>query len=174
LRVTVQTNVAGTVTLKANGIDAVPDDRQIWLVDPALDLSQNLRANPRYQFPASGTKSTRTVRILVGSPAAVQEVLGHKSPRPERVRLYPSAPNPVRGQATLRYAVPSRTRVTLELYDLLGRRVATLVEGRAVSAGMHAHVWTPGSQGGRISSGTYLLRLRAGDKTRTRRVVIVQ
>jgi len=170
----VRTNMSGTVRLRVNGVDAVPQDRAVWLVDPALDVTQNLRENARYRFPASGEEAARRIQFLVGAPGAVQEALGVEVSRPERVRLFPSAPNPVQHQATLRYAVPAPTRVTLELYDLLGRRIATLVEGREVRAGRHALAWRPGADGGRISSGTYLLRLRAGEETRTRRLVVVQ
>jgi len=170
----VRTNVSGTVTIAMEGLQSVPADQAVWLVDPALGLSQNLRKTSRYQFPASGREEARRVRFLVGSSAAVQRALNQQISRPEHVRLLPTAPHPVQTQATLRYAVPSPMRVTLEVYDLLGRRVATLVEDRAVQAGTHAHVWTPGAQGREVSSGTYLLRLRAGDETRTRRLVVVQ
>jgi hypothetical protein len=170
----VRTTVSGTATLTVKGVESVPEGQDVWLVDPALGLSQNLRENPRYQFPVSGDEQDRHVRFLVGSPAEVQRALGKETSRPERVRLLPSAPNPVQGQATLRYAVPSQMRVTLELYDFLGRRVATLVEDRMVQAGTHSYVWAPGAGGERVSSGTYLLRLRAGEETRTRKIVVVQ
>jgi len=170
----VRANLSGTATLTVKGVESVPEGQDVWLVDPALDLSQNLRENPRYQFSTSGDAEVRHVRFLVGSSAAIQRALGEESARPERVRLLPTAPNPVRAQATLRYAVPSQMRVTLELYDLLGRRVATLVEDRTVQAGTYSYVWTPGTGGHSVSSGTYLLRLRAGEETRTRKIVVVQ
>ena len=65
-----------------------------------------------------------------------------------------------------------RGGVTLELHDLLGRRVATLVDDRRVEPGTHTYNWTPRS--GAVSSGTYMLRLRAGDATRTRRLAVVR
>ena len=170
----VRTNVSGTVTIAMEGLQSMPADQAVWLVDPAIGLSQNLRKTPRYQFPSSGREEAHRIQFLVGSRAEVQQALGEERSRPERVRVLPTAPHPVQAQATLRYAIPSPMRVTLELYDLLGRRVATLVEDRAVQAGTHAHVWTPGAQGRAVSSGTYLLRLRAGDETRTRRLVVVQ
>jgi hypothetical protein len=170
----VRTNVSGPVTLTATGVSSVPEDQAVWLLDPALDLSQNLRETPRYRFPASGREDARRIQFLVGPSAAVQRALDQTISHPERVRLLPSAPNPVQSQATLRYSVPSATRVTLEVYDLLGRRVATLVDERAVQAGTHAHVWRPGAQGQQVPSGTYFLRLRAGGDMRTRRLVVMR
>ncbi|MFB6098257.1 MAG: T9SS type A sorting domain-containing protein [Salinibacter sp.] len=171
---TVRTDVSGRVTLRATGLRSVPAGTAVWLVDPALDLKRNLRETPQYRFPVSGKETTRRLRILVGSPAAVQEALGRDGSRPQRVRLLPTVPHPVRSHATLRYEVPEPTRVTLALYDLLGRRVATLVDGRTVEAGIHAYTWTRGARGRAVSSGTYLLRLRAGDVTRTGRFVVVR
>lgn len=171
---TVRTNVSGMVTLRATGLRSVPEEKAVWLVDPALDLTQNLRETPRYQFPASDDETPHRLRFLVGPPAAVQGVLDRDASSPQRVQLLPSAPHPVRTHATLRYQVPEPTRVTLALYDLLGRRVATLVDDRAVEAGMHAQTWTPSAGTQAVSSGTYLLRLRAGDVTRTRRLVVVR
>ena len=170
----VRTNVSGLVTINASGISSVPDDQSVWLVDPVLDQSQNLREMPTYQFPASEATDARPLRILVGPAAAVQRRLGRDADRPERVELLPSVPHPVRSHATFRYRVPERTRATLELYDLLGRRVATLVDDESVGPGTHTYAWTRQDTGGTLSSGAYLLRLQAGDVTRTRRLVIMQ
>ncbi|MEF8817689.1 MAG: T9SS type A sorting domain-containing protein [Salinibacter sp.] len=168
----VRTNVSGMVTVSATGVASVPEGKEVWLVDPALEEVQNLRETPRYQFPASGDEKTRRLRVHVGSPAAVQQALGRADDRPQRIELLPSVPHPVRTHATFRYQVPEPTRVTLEVYDLLGRRVATLMDGRRVETGTHTYNWTPRT--GTVSSGTYLLRLQAGGVTRTRRLVIVQ
>jgi len=170
----VRTNVSGLVTINASDVSSVPDDQSVWLVDPVLDQSQNLREMPTYQFPASEATDARPLRILVGPAAAVQRRLGRDADRPERVELLPSVPHPVRSHATFRYRVPERTRATLELYDLLGRRVATLVDDESVGPGTHTYAWTRQDTGGTLSSGAYLLRLQAGDVTRTRRLVIMQ
>ncbi len=170
----VRTNVSGLVTVNASDISSVPDDQSVWLVDPVLDQTQNLRETPTYQFPASEATDARSLRILVGPSAAVQRRLGRDADRPERVELLPSVPHPVRSHATFRYRVPERTRATLELYDLLGRRVATLVDDESVGPGTHTYAWTRQNTGGTLSSGAYLLRLQAGDVTRTRRLVIMQ
>jgi hypothetical protein len=170
----VQTNVSGMVTITTSGIPSVPQDQEAWLVDPVLDVTRNLRKTSRYQFPALGEEATRRLQFLVGAPAVVQQTLRRENTRPQRVELLPSVPNPIRTHATLRYQLPEPMRVTLEVYDLLGRRVTTLVDGRQVEAGTHAYSWTPGAAGEGVSSGTYLLRLRAGETTRTRRLVVVR
>lgn len=170
----VQTNVSGLLTLRAAGMATVPADTEVWLVDPVLDRTQNLRETPRYRFPVSGGQTKRRLRFVAGDPEAVRQIRSQVQPNPQRVELRPPVPNPVRTHATLRYQLPEPTRVTLALYDLLGRRVATLVDDQTVEAGFHAHTWTSDGGTGALSSGTYLLRLRAGDVTQTRRLVVVK
>jgi hypothetical protein len=164
---TVRTSQAGRVTLSAAPA-SVPPDKAVWLVDPALGLSHNLREEPRYRFSASGEDSARSLTLVVGAPNAVARVLDR--PVPTRLRLLPPVPNPVDQQATLRVEVPTETRITLEVFDLLGRRVATLAEERAVAPGRHALPWEPSADG--LASGPYVLRLRTETAVRTRRVVV--
>ena len=66
-----------------------------------------------------------------------------------------AAPNPFRGQTTLRFRLDEAARVRLTLYDARGRRLRTLFEGR-VAAGQQVRV--PWRAGGR-ASGVYFFRL---------------
>lgn len=170
----VRTNVSGLVTIEASRLSSVPDEKAVWLQDEALDVTQNLRAKAQYRFSASGPSTSRRIRIVVGEPEAVQRALETESTTPTRVRLLPSAPHPVRSHTTVRYAVPEPTRVTLRLYDVLGRQVTTFVDGKQVRGGTHTYNWTVGAETQALSSGTYFLRLEAGGETRTRRLVVVR
>ena len=170
----VRTNVSGLVTIEASRLSSVPDEKAVWLQDETLDVTQNLRAKAQYRFSASGPSTSRRIRIVVGEPEAVQRALETESTTPTRVRLLPSAPHPVRSHTTVRYAVPEPTRVTLRLYDVLGRQITTFVDGKQVRGGIHTYNWTVGAETQALSSGTYFLRLEAGGERRTRRLVVVQ
>ncbi len=82
--------------------------------------------------------------------------------------LLPTYPNPVRGQATVRFAVPDRQNVRIHLYDLLGRRIRTVVdhnvEGRTEQ--------TLDVSG--LASGTYFLRMQTPGHTATQRITVVR
>ncbi len=70
-----------------------------------------------------------------------------------------AAPNPFNPLTTFRFELVSSARVELKIYDLAGRRVATLLDGHAV-AGPHRISWSGrGDDGGRLPSGAYLARL---------------
>jgi len=82
-------------------------------------------------------------------------------------------PNPTSGATRLDFAVPRASRVSLGLYDMQGRRVATLVEG-ALPAGRHQAVWN-GTAGGRSApTGIYFLRLQAEGVDLSRRLVVTR
>lgn len=86
----------------------------------------------------------------------------------DEVTLRAPFPNPTSGRATVQFAVPERQDVSLRLYDVLGRRVTTLVDG-AREGRKQAQFDTSD-----LSSGVYFLRLEAGGQVQTRRVTVVR
>mgnify|MGYP000084673152 CR=1 FL=1 len=88
---------------------------------------------------------------------------------PTEVRLQAPFPNPARTQATVRYDVPVETDIEIAVYDLLGRRVATLADRRVPAGRAQVQLHT-----GPLPNGPYLLRLRAADQVRTRRFTVVK
>ncbi|HHF57841.1 MAG TPA: T9SS type A sorting domain-containing protein [candidate division WOR-3 bacterium] len=93
---------------------------------------------------------------------------------PRRFELFAPYPNPLRGEAHVKFALPRRTKVELSVYDIQGRRVKVLAHG-VYEAGYHV-VRFDGrdSRGRRLSQGVYFLRLMAGDYRRTRKMVLVR
>jgi hypothetical protein len=88
---------------------------------------------------------------------------------PSAVALLPVAPNPVSASARLRYELPEATTVRLQVFDLLGRRVATLADGEK-PAGRHEVSW----QSSGLASGTYFVRLQAGSTAQTQMLRLVR
>jgi hypothetical protein len=102
-------------------------------------------------------------------PAGAERLRVQVEEVPQEAALRKPAPNPVSGRATLKYALPEEREVTLEVYDVLGRRVATLAEGKK-EAGVHRATL----EAGPLPSGTYFVRMQAGGFHETRRVVILR
>jgi len=84
------------------------------------------------------------------------------------IELPGTYPNPARSQATVRYAFPEKKEVSLRLYDTMGRQVRTVAQGK--QEGRHKRRVDLSN----LSSGVYFLRLRAGQKTKTRRMTVVR
>ena|GEM_PF-3460442 len=84
--------------------------------------------------------------------------LGGGDRLPATFKLYQSYPNPFNPSATIRYDVPDEALVTLKVYDVVGREVATLVNDR-MRAGTYEAFWN--AEG--MSSGVYLVRMGAAE-----------
>ena len=93
--------------------------------------------------------------------------------RPPGFTLGPNYPNPFNPSTVIPYHLPASGFVRLEVFNLLGQRIATLVDG-ARSAGSHAAVWDATDASGRsVGAGVYIYRLTAGAATATGRMVLV-
>lgn len=83
-------------------------------------------------------------------------------------------PNPTSGGALrVDFAVPRDSRVSLGLFDMQGRHVATLLDG-AVPAGRHQAVWDGTADGRSAPAGIYFVRLQAPGVNLTRRLVVTR
>jgi len=83
--------------------------------------------------------------------------------------LYQNYPNPFNPITEIKYALPKECWVRLEVYDILGQRVISLVKGWQ-EAGYKSVRWDAGS----LSSGIYFYRLQAGDFVETRKMVLIR
>ena len=81
----------------------------------------------------------------------------------------------MRRSTTVFYELPSSSPVTLEVYDLGGRRVRGLEEEPMKPAGRYQTVWDGRSDtGAHVTAGIYFFRLRAGNRVASRKVVLVR
>ena len=100
--------------------------------------------------------------------------LGDQAQEPTSFALGGSYPNPFTDQTTIAFTLPESASVRLAVYDVMGRRVASLVD-QQMSPGTHRVTWSGHAEDGRrLSSGTYFYRLRAGDFVTTRRLTILR
>jgi hypothetical protein len=78
-------------------------------------------------------------------------------------------PNPFNPSTTILYSVPAAGLARLEVYSILGQRVATLVDG-TVEAGKHRVQFDASG----LASGVYFCRLSAGGRSITRRIALLR
>lgn len=88
---------------------------------------------------------------------------------PESFHLYHSYPNPFNPSTIIAFAIPKSGLVTLRVYDLLGREIDTILNQR-MEAGHHKVQWSASN----VPSGIYLVRLRAGDFSQTRKAMVLR
>ncbi|MEW6654442.1 MAG: T9SS type A sorting domain-containing protein, partial [Bacteroidota bacterium] len=100
--------------------------------------------------------------------------------------LYPNYPNPFNPETTIKYTIPTNLKgemanVTLKVYDVLGREVATLVDGYKPAGTYYSQFSILNSSSpsmrvgvGQLTSGAYLLVLQAGGYQKTRKLLLIK
>ncbi|HHM02780.1 MAG TPA: T9SS type A sorting domain-containing protein [Caldithrix abyssi] len=93
---------------------------------------------------------------------------------PAGFTLAQNFPNPFNPTTTIRYEVPSASRVTLTVYNMLGRKIATLVSGDQ-EAGFYSVRWEGvNDRGVQVASGLYLYTLQAGHVRVSKKMLLVR
>lgn len=145
-------------------------------------------AGVRYEHPDSGARtiflsfgvegigghggtSTRSDLLAAAMDwfGVVQEAKEPSGATPARFELREPYPNPFNATTVIAYDLPSAEFVSLEVFDLAGRKVARWLEGRH-AAGSHRVVWDASG----VPSGLYICRLQAGAEVRMARAVLVR
>ena len=84
-------------------------------------------------------------------------------------------PNPFNPETTLRFQLPEAAPVTLTIHNTAGQRVAEMIRGEILAAGLHERAWSGTDQAGRpVASGLYLYRLVAGDQVRVGKLALIR
>ncbi len=114
---------------------------------------------------------------LIGAwPVGCEDPAGIKEPA-ESAPGFNIWPSPATGPVRVSYAVPQgngETPIILSIHDVLGRRLRTLIDGRA-HPGLHWLVWDGRDERGTsLPAGTYFCRLSMGDEKLTRRVMVLR
>ena len=93
---------------------------------------------------------------------------------PDAFALDQNFPNPFNSGTVIRFTLPQNQDIELSVYNLAGQKVATLVQGQR-AAGSYAIHWDGRDDQERaLASGLYLYRLRAGEQTSTRKLLLLQ
>lgn len=145
------TTFAGTVQNLRNRPDTI-----------SIDITNDGWSNAVFKGVLSDLRIYSTAAIPTGvriSSAAL----------PEGFELYQNYPNPFNPTTVISYQLSGASRVTLKVYDLLGREVATLVNEKQ-SVGNHSVTFN----GGSLPTGVYFYRLQAGSFTETKKLVLLR
>jgi hypothetical protein len=121
----------------------------------------------------AGTMLFDITPVLPGdSPTAVEEA--SVASVPLRYILEHNVPNPFNAATQIAFTLPEASKMTLTVYDILGREVRTLKDN-LLPAGRHTVAWDGLDQDGRsVASGVYLYRLEAGGFSETKRMTLLK
>ena len=152
---------------KATGPNVPPD--QVPVLGPMLDHDGNFAKGLFVggDFVQMGGVPSRGIALLNPElkSTAVQE--DHVHPRLQ------AFPNPFQRSLAIEFTLESRTQVEVTIYDIAGRRVATLLD-QDLPAGTHEATWDArNAKGQRAPAGVYFVRVQQGEHADSRQIVLV-
>lgn len=114
------------------------------------------------------TPSDWEVVAMVGADAVYSS--NENLEQPLSFELKQNYPNPFNPATTIEFSLASVSDVTLEVYNVLGQKVATLIQDQTMTAGKHTHQFDASS----LASGMYLYRITAADFVQSRTMLLIK
>ena len=121
-----------------------------------------------------GGASQKAELVAVGLDESLVDIESGQPIIPKEFSLFQNFPNPFNPETTIKYQLPEAANVILEIYNITGQKIATLVNQQQ-SPGLRSAVWDGRDQFGAImSSGIYIYRIQANDFTEARKMVLLR
>jgi choice-of-anchor A domain-containing protein/uncharacterized repeat protein (TIGR01451 family) len=158
------------VSTWTSGVHTSTDDGATWTALGMVGFNVNtLIANPNQSEVLAGTTDGKIYKIKF----SVTDVDGENS-LPTNYELSQNYPNPFNPTTTINYAMPERSRVKIEIFNILGQKVTTLLD-REETAGKHNIVWnSKNDHGAMVSSGVYIIKMAAGSFVHVKKMMLLK
>ncbi len=131
---------------------------------PAIIVDSSNFINYVWQDSVSGNYDIYFYKTSLLTPVMI-----NNPPSFEQFSLRQNYPNPFNPSTKIEFELPTTNYITLKVFDLLGREIATLVHER-VTAGIHSVEWNASQ----TPSGIYFYRLQAGTFTETKKLILLR
>nr|WP_276611349.1 FG-GAP-like repeat-containing protein [Fodinibius halophilus] len=137
----------------------------VLIVDSEEGRTKILNHDQEYNFITGNGK--KTFDIYTGSENILKGIA--ESLAPQQITLNQNYPNPFNPQTTIRFGLNKKADVQLAVYDILGRKIHTLIDENR-SAGWYEIPF----DGSRLASGTYFYRIVIGQQVITKKMTLIK
>jgi Secretion system C-terminal sorting domain len=123
------------------------------------------------QISGNVTLYVAALDLIETYPNAVNESISNV---PENFQLFQNYPNPFNPSTAISYQIPQSSFVTLEIFNVLGQKISTLVNANQMT-GKHTVTWNGrDSFGKEVSTGIYFYRIKAGNFSSTKKMILLR
>jgi len=179
--------VGGTYQISWPVMDNIPSDWEITLTDLETDAVVNMQEEEFYTFyiqnPIGQLQTDPLQPVTVDANAVYRNTVPPRfsitisgfalgfdnNSLPNNFALYPAYPNPFNPSTTIRFDVPEEGFITMNVYNITGKLVETLVN-EVFPAGSHSMQWNPVN----LSSGVYIVQLKAGETVFNQKITYIK
>ena len=174
------------------GTNTFPKNLKLQLIDRELEITTDLSSENEYKFQLNKALEAQNIgspKHALISPQVVKAKNQESGSRfmirittgtsvsdepeielPTSVELQQNYPNPFNPSTSIGFGLPQSAKVTLEVFDVLGRKVATLLNAQNKTAGRH----TINFDARNLASGMYIYRLQAGSSIITKKLTLIK
>ncbi len=157
-------------TIRVKGIDAVPGNYEVILINKYNSVPVDLRKSAEYGYQAVASKMKFT--ILVGTKQYIAAEISKTLP--SEFELAQNFPNPFNLSTSISVRMPRDAKIRVDVYSVLGQHVKTLADD-TYSAGTHTFLWDGTDRSGAIvASGVYFYRLLEGTNVQTKKMILTK
>jgi hypothetical protein len=152
----------------------IPPDYLVVLEDQFTERSYMLRPKQRVALPRVPSVDGHDYRLIVGTRKFLDGMELDIVSMPTRFELSQNYPNPFNPSTTIRFALPVPQRVLIDVVNILGQRVTTLIDDD-MPAGNNQVTWDGTDDFGRqVASGVYFYRLRTDKFQNNKKMVLLK
>jgi len=164
---------SGEITLTWQGVTNVPEEYEFQLVDKDHPgMLYDMRQTRQIQYTSPKESMVRHFQVAVRR--STSGVTSKKPDLAEAYALFQNFPNPFNEETAINYDLPISSKVIIEIYNLSGKRVKTLIDEDKPS-GKHTVYWNGrDEQGCAATSGIYLYQLKVNNFVSAKKLVLLK
>ena len=172
--------ISSDFQIRAINVDDIPDEWFVYLIDNETQIEVDLLTQEKYNFFHTGNGKAKVAspnqkqKIISGNQTNARFTLKITTEEielniPEEVFLAQNYPNPFNPSTTIPFGLNVDSKVNLVIYDILGRKVSTLVD-KKLTAGSYDIIF----QASNLSSGVYFYRLTTESRTVVKKFTLIK
>lgn len=152
---------------------SLPDGFQFYLLDKDFNCSIPTESK-KFSVCLSEKMPVRRFKVILGTEQYAENHNENISLVPIAFQLEQNYPNPFNPETTIQYQLGKRSPVVLEIYNMLGQKICTLVDD-IQNTGQHTVKWDGlNASGEDVSSGIYIYQIKTNDFTASRKLVLIR
>ncbi len=167
-----------TYTIEYSTSPDFSNAHEVTNVNTPFKQVEGLQENTNYYWRVKSTSANGTVSdyspVGIFNTNGVTGVNNEGGELPSKFEVMQNYPNPFNPTTTIKYQLPKATHVTITVFNILGREIATLVSGN-VEAGYHSVVWNGKDNAGyNVNSGVYFYRVATSSNVVVKKMLLLK